>query len=185
MGWEEALRRLDEQLSQGRISYEQYRARSEDVLAEAAGTRASRRTSPARKRAPADPPASKERNRRPSAAELLASSRPTTAPSPADDLPTERFAPPPRPAGHAWSPVPRPAHDPAPWRRNEAQHSSPGWLPVTLAVLVLLAVIIGAMWWIGTLYHARPDPGPAVTGGIPHPAEPAVRNGVLEVLPPR
>ncbi|MGH3516614.1 MAG: SHOCT domain-containing protein, partial [Haloechinothrix sp.] len=165
MSWQEELRQLDLQHSQGLLTEQQYRAKREDLLAEASCAPSVR---PLRNTPADSSPAT--RQGRPSAADLLATRLPTTAPSPADERPTDRIAPPPRPARRATRPVATPVPPPPPvpaapgfpppgqpHRIGVPKRTQPPWLVVMLGVFVVLTLIIGAMWWIGTLYHGQPS----------------------------
>ncbi|WP_020668969.1 hypothetical protein [Amycolatopsis nigrescens] len=112
-------------------------------------------------------------------AALLATSRPTTAPSPADERATERMpyprldgptvvrpavrppAPPVRqqPLPSATTPLNfPPADDPAPSQRDRRK---PTWLFLGLGVLLVLAMILGATWWLGSDRDENPGSSPS------------------------
>ncbi|GAB3503628.1 hypothetical protein [Amycolatopsis cihanbeyliensis] len=122
--------------------------------------------------------------RPPSAAALLGSDVSHTAPSPADERPTEWMTVPPglrrpgRPrSGSAPDTGPAtpagsvPTHPPAPHRPPEPRPSRavPIWLLITLATFLVLAGLVGGVWWLGTDpaddagSQAAPSAGPSTT----------------------
>ncbi|MET9259365.1 hypothetical protein [Amycolatopsis sp. NPDC004079] len=99
----------------------------ESFLNSAAATPASEKTQPAFSHTPGTP---------------FSTDRPTTAPSPADDRPTAVFGAIPANGGQ---PEPRRL-----WEDDaKPRRSKPTWLFLSLAVLVVLALVVGGIWFIG------------------------------------
>lgn len=163
MSWQEELRRLDVELANGKISLHEHRKQREELLAAASG-----RLTPSPVAAPlatvesVNPVYQPEPPSAPSAsAALLASDRPTTAPSPADERPTERMPYPriteaPTIVTMAVGPLPgltpppgrAPGVPPLPTVAVRKPRRKPTWLFVTLGVALVLAMIIGATYFL-------------------------------------
>lgn len=158
MTWQEDLRQLDVQLASGAISLHEHRRRREELLAAVSGGH--------RPAAPAfdgieppvvvDTPAPTSRS-----AALLSTDRPTSAPSPADRNATEFIRHPtihdaPTVVTRAIGPLPSlaPARKrpipPLPTRPAPAAPRKPPWLFLALGVFLVLVMIIGATWLLGT-----------------------------------
>ncbi|SFP88829.1 hypothetical protein SAMN05421810_103753 [Amycolatopsis arida] len=185
MGWQEELRRLDAELAEGSITHEQHRRLRDELLAAASGGGTAspvaqplhrinfdgpwRSTNPGLAPQPTQEPPPVEST----SAALLASGRPTTAPSPADDRPTEilrypRPFPPPAAARPPLGPPPPGFHHPAGPRPYPApggppspqNRTKPTWLFLALGVLLVLALVVGATWWLSNGTNAPDGGGP-------------------------
>ncbi|MFD2471590.1 hypothetical protein [Amycolatopsis silviterrae] len=102
--------------------------------------------------------------------------RPTTAPSPADDRPTAVFGAVPANGGQ---PEPRRL-----WEdEGKSRGSKPTWLFLSLAVLVVLALVVGVIWFIGnkddTSGTASPPPA---SSSVPNTQPPSLEDK-LPTLP--
>ncbi|WP_236790234.1 hypothetical protein [Amycolatopsis sp. GM8] len=174
MTWQEDLRRLDVQLASGEISLREHRRQREELLAAASGG-----FSPSPVKAPVEggqahawpesPAWPAEQPAAPSwSASLLSTDRPTSAPSPADENPTDSMRYPttiheaPTIVTRAIGPLPgltpaKPEVPPLPTRPVRTGRGKPTWLFLALGIFIVLAMIIGATWLLGT----RNDPSPA------------------------
>lgn len=173
MSWQDELRRLDVKLAAGEISLREHRKQREELLAaESGGFAPSPMPAPLRSAKPVEPPepswptAPPPEATAPSrSAALLATDRPTSAPSPADEratdsirYPTIHEAPtvitpaigPGTLPGLTPPPPPRQPVPALPTRPERADRRKPTWLFLALGVFVVLVLIIGATWFLGT-----------------------------------
>lgn len=182
MTWQEDLRRLDVQLASGAISLREHRKRREELLAAVSGGHPPGQPAfegvepPVVIDRPAQPPAPPSRS-----AALLATDRPTSAPSPADRNATESIRHPtihdaPTIVTRAIGPLPsltpsqRRGVPPLPTRPAPTPPRKPTWLFLALGVFLVLVMIVGATWLLGTGH----DTGPAGTTTSPaRPIDPA------------
>jgi len=103
--------------------------------------------------------------------------RPTTAPSPADDRPTAVFGVVGGDAGDG-QPAPRRLYD----ENDKPRGSKPTWLFLSLAVLVVLALVVGVIWFIGSKNDDTAAPPPPASSSAPN-TQPASLEDKLPVLP--
>ncbi|ATY15869.1 hypothetical protein CU254_39920 [Amycolatopsis sp. AA4] len=102
--------------------------------------------------------------------------RPTTAPSPADDRPTAVFGA--IPANGAQPEPRRLWEDDAKPRR-----SRPTWLFLSLAVLVVLALVVGGIWFIGAKNDSNDTAAPPPAAASAPNTQPASLEDKLPTLP--
>jgi hypothetical protein len=152
---------------------------------------------------PASEPPQPPAKTAPSAADLLATQRPTTAPSPADfrrteAIPFPRLVSDPRSGPRPTLETPHPLFTDRPSRveppqgpqtptadtagdTDRAPGGKPTWLFLALGVLLVLALVIGGSWWLGSGSHQTPV---AVGSGEQLPPSPeAALADRLPVLP--
>ncbi|GAB2980122.1 hypothetical protein LWP59_00420 [Amycolatopsis acidiphila] len=175
MSWQDELRRLDAKLATGEVSLHQHRKQREELLAAASGGFAPSPVAsplvPAQplETAPAWPTAPPPEVPAPAAApswsaSLLSTDRPTSAPSPADERPTDSIRYPtihdaPTVITRAIGPATLPGLAPAPPPRDQVPalptrpvrpaRRRPTWLFLALGVFLVLAMIVGATWFLG------------------------------------
>jgi hypothetical protein len=172
MSWQDELRRLDVKLAAGEISLREHRKQREELLAAVSGgfvpspvAAPLASAKPVEPAAPAWPTAPPPEASAPSrSAALLATDRPTSAPSPADERPTDSIRHPTiheaptviTPAigpgtlpGLTPPPPPRQGVPALPTRPQRPDRRKPTWLFLALGVLVVLALVIGATWFLG------------------------------------
>ncbi|WP_406639962.1 hypothetical protein [Amycolatopsis sp. WGS_07] len=101
--------------------------------------------------------------------------RPTTAPSPADDRPTAVFGAVPANGGQ---PEPRRL-----WEDDaKPRGSKPTWLFLSLAVLVVLALVVGVIWFIGNKDDTSGTASPPPASSTPNTQPPSLEDK-LPTLP--
>ncbi|WP_158684538.1 hypothetical protein [Amycolatopsis orientalis] len=102
--------------------------------------------------------------------------RPTTAPSPADDRPTAVFGA-----------IPANGNQPEPRRLWEddtkPRRSRPTWLFLSLAVLVVLALVVGGIWFLGTKNDSNDTAAPPPAASSAPNTQPASLEDKLPTLP--
>ncbi|SDX36477.1 hypothetical protein SAMN05421504_1021166 [Amycolatopsis xylanica] len=207
MSWQEELRRLDAELAAGKLSHDQHRKLRDELLAGASGGGSpSPVASPLRRPAgerqqqgwqSANPGHAAPRAEPPKPLhEALTNGRRTTAPSPADQRPTETIAypnpfdqptivhaavqpiPPIAAPRHA-APPPPPIEDgfrPAPLKNRR----KPVWAFLAVGVLLVLALIVGGVWWFdsGKTEDTAAPPVPSPVPAVPTSSAPS--NSVKE-----
>jgi hypothetical protein len=199
MSWQEELRRLDVELATGRITQERYRKLRDELLAgNSGGTAPSPVASPLRR--PAGQhwqsiyPDPRPQSTTPlTSAPLFPTDQPMSAPSPADTRATDsmpvprmtnapidrstvvrpadvRPSPPTIPMGMAQPGSTRSLDDPFPSALRSARKAV--WPFIVLGVLLVLALIIGGIWWLaGSVSSQGPPkaaaPAPTVEKQLP------------------
>ncbi|PKV92860.1 hypothetical protein ATK30_3690 [Amycolatopsis echigonensis] len=102
--------------------------------------------------------------------------RPTTAPSPADDRPTAVFGA-----------IPVNGNQPEPRRLWEddakPRRGKPTWLFLSLAVLVVLALVVGGIWFLGTKKDSNDSATPPPAASSAPNTQPASLEDKLPTLP--
>ncbi|MBB2497942.1 hypothetical protein [Amycolatopsis echigonensis] len=102
--------------------------------------------------------------------------RPTTAPSPADDRPTAVFGA-----------IPANGNQPEPRRLWEddakPRRGKPTWLFLSLAVLVVLALVVGGIWFLGTKKDSNDSATPPPAASSAPNTQPASLEDKLPTLP--
>lgn len=202
MSWQDELRRLDVELAEGRLSHDRHRKLRDELLAGASGGgSASPVASPLRRPAEARPQEWQSAN---PGHEALTNGRRTTAPSPADQRVTETIAypnpfdqptivhaavqpiPPLAAPRHAAPPPPPVDEDfkPVPLKRNRRK---PVWAFLAVGVLLVLALLVGGVWWFDSsktdesAAQPAPAPLPAVsTSSVPAPSSAAPSSAAKE-----
>ncbi|MFD8492535.1 hypothetical protein [Amycolatopsis sp. NPDC059657] len=213
MSWQEELRRLDAELAAGKLSHDQHRKLRDELLAGASGGgTASPVASPLRRPAGGrqqgwqsanpglDAPRTAPPKREAPLHEALTNGRRTTAPSPADQRQTEAIAYPnpfdqptivhaavqpipPLAAPRHAAPPPPPVDEgfrPAPPRNRR----KPVWAFLAVGVLLVLALIVGGVWWFdsGKTEDTAAPPVPSPVPAVPTSSAPGntVKEPTLE-----